>query len=86
MNVWYFGYDFLDTILILLKNEIILLASEKKCKFFFLQKYLKKIFIKFPPNVKFLVKMVDHFKEEATLKNFKLSLIQKHSSDNAENF
>jgi len=31
MNVWYFGYDFIDTVLIFTKNEIVFVASEKKC-------------------------------------------------------
>jgi len=35
MNVWYFGYDFIDTILIFTKNEIVFVASEKKCNNFF---------------------------------------------------
>lgn len=30
ISVWYFGYDFIDTILVLTKNKLILVASEKK--------------------------------------------------------
>ena len=38
MNVWYFGYDFIDTVLIFTKNEIVFVASEKKC-IHFLRRY-----------------------------------------------
>ena len=39
VNVWLFGYEFLDTLLIITKRSFIFIGSAKKCILFFYEKF-----------------------------------------------